>query len=301
MIRPMIGLPVWLNVLLVVGLACLGVLEARRLAHRREGLDLANVTRRAPYLYGVAGAVALLLGALFSLQYFPRLWWHLPLLLEYVFTCLVWGSVLALFSFLAGLSAAVAQISGHPERHKLVVASVLLVAAVQLAQWLYTRPVAPELTHLITSEGIILQSSGVSCAAASAANMARHHGRKVTEKQMAALLGTTTLGGTSASQVVYGMARIGFSCRRVKVPATAASRLKLPAMIFVDHPLTGPESHAAALIKTTSGRVEVWDPLWGKRLWSSSELTRRWHGFAIECIPSGPAPWMTSAEISPPR
>ncbi len=279
----MVGLPIWLNVLLVFGLAGLGALEARRLARKRDGLDLDNVTRRAPYLYAVAGEVVLFLGALFSLQYFPRLWWKLPLLLEYVFTCLTWGSVLALFSFLAGLSAAVAFHSGHRERHKLVLAGVLLVAVVQVAQWLYTRPVAPELTHKITSAGIILQSSPVSCAAASAANMARRLGVQATERQMAEALGTTALGGTSASQVVYGMADLGFSCRRAKVAPGKVATLKLPAMIFVDHPMTGPESHAAALMAAGAKRVEVWDPLWGKRLWSHEELGQRWHGFAIEC------------------
>lgn len=279
----MVGLPIWLNVLLVVGLAGLGVLEARRLARRQPGLDLANVTHRAPYLYGVASAVVLFLAALFSLQYFPLLWWRLPLLLEYVFTCLTWGSVLALFSFLSGLSAAVAYLSDNHERHKLVVAGVLLIAAVQVAQWLHTRPVAPELTHKITSEGIILQSSGVSCAAASAANIARHHGLQATEKQMARALGTTALGGTSASQVVYGMADLGFSCRRVKVEGGDLTRLSLPAMIFVDHPLTGPESHAVVLMASSAKQAEVWDPLWGKRLWPPAELATRWHGFAIEC------------------
>ncbi len=279
----MVGLPIWLNVLLVIGLAGLGVLEARRLARKEEGLDLANVTGRAPYLYGVAGAVVVFLGALFSLQYFPRLWWELPLLLEYVFTCLTWGSVLALFSFLSALSAAVAYLCGHRERHKLVLAGVLLVAVVQVAQWLYTEPVAPDLTHKITSDGVILQSSGVSCAAASAANMARHHGVSLTEKRAAEVLGTTALGGTSASQVVYGMADLGFDCRRVKVPDDGAARLTLPAMIFVDHPMTGPESHAAALMAVSGDQAEVWDPLWGKRQFSHQELAKRWHGFAIEC------------------
>ena len=286
----MVGLPVWLNVLLVVGLAGLGVADARRLARRHDDLDMANVTRRAPYLYGVAGAVVLFLGALFSLQYFPRLWWKLPLLLEYVFTCLTWGSVLAIYSFLFGLAAAVAFHSKHRERHKLVLAGLLLVAVVQVAQWLYTRPAAPELTHKITEQGIILQTSGVSCAAASAANIARRLGLDATEKQMAEALGTTALGGTSASQVVYGMADLGFSCRRAKVALARLSTLKLPAMIFIDHPLTGPESHAAALMTAGPERVEVWDPLWGKRLWSRQELGQRWHGFAIECTYPQPAP-----------
>ena len=279
----MVGLPLWLNVLLVVGLAGLGVLESRRLARRQPGLDLANVTRRAPYLHGVAAAVVLFLGALFSLQYFPRLWWRLPLLLEYVFTCLTWGSVLALFSFLSGLAAAVAYISGHRERHKLVVAGVLLVASVQVAQWLYTRPAAPGLSHKITSDGVILQSSGVSCAAASAANMARRHGLLATEQQMAVALGTTALSGTSASQVVYGMASVGFDCQRIKVPDADATGLKLPAMLFIDHPMTGPESHAVALMVASASQAEVWDPLYGKRLFTPQELAKRWHGFAIEC------------------
>ena len=61
-------------------------------------------------------------------------------------------------------------------------------------------------------------------------------------------------------------------------------------MIFVDHPMTGPESHAVALMATGPKRVEVWDPLWGKRLWSRQELAQRWHGFAIECTYPGRPP-----------
>ena len=162
---------------------------------------------------------------------------------------------------------------------------MLLVAAVQVAQWLYTRPVAPLLKHKQTSYGVILQSSGVSCAAASAANIARRHGRPATEKQMAAALGTTTLAGTSASQVIYGMRAVGFACRRVKVAGADPSRLKLPAMLFVDHPLVGPEGHAVALMALDQGQAEVWDPLWGRRLFSPAQLRHSWHGMAIECAP----------------
>jgi hypothetical protein len=58
--------------------------------------------------------------------------------------------------------------------------------------------------------------------------------------------------------------------------------LYLPvAMLFIDHPTAGPESHAVARF-AHAGTVEVWDPLTGSPI-SAPSLARNWHGRAVIC------------------
>jgi hypothetical protein len=59
-------------------------------------------------------------------------------------------------------------------------------------------------------------------------------------------------------------------------------RLKVPAMIFIDHPSAGEESHAVAYMGNHLDSAEIWDPLEGKRFVTSQQLKKIWHGRGIE-------------------
>ncbi len=260
------------------------MLQSRRLIARSGARDFKAALQGAPHLYVIVALFALFLGALPVMQYFPALLWHLPLWLEYALTSIVWGSILVTFVYFFSLAVALAWSMKHPERIKIVIAGLLLVAAVQTAQWQYSRPVAGQLRSIVTSDGVVLQSSGVSCAAASAANLVRLHGKRgVTEQQMARALGTTDLAGTSSSQIIYGLAKHDSSCRRVFVARLDPRRVKAPAFFFVDHAIAGEEAHAVLYVGGSKGRVEIWDPLVGKRRYTVAKLRRIWHGRAITC------------------
>ena len=99
---------------------------------------------------------------------------------------------------------------------------------------------------------------------------------------MARLMGTSMLG-SSAAQIVIGMEAAGLSARKVQVADSDHEGLSPPAMLFVDNPFTGPESHAVALLEIEEGRALIWDPLTGAMMDLSKEESRRfWRGRAIE-------------------
>ena len=275
----MVGIPLWLNILLVIGFILVGSMECRRLFAKDANLDMKTVLKRAPYLY-VLIPLSIILLIVASLNR-PQLLWNLPLWLQYHYTALTWGGILAIFAFLFSLSAAVAIRTQHRERGKIVVAGILLICVIQVIQWNYTRPVAPRLKDIVAASGTVMQTSNSSCAAASGASIARTLGMQKTEKQMAELFGTT-VGGTSGAQVIYGMRKIGIASKKVEVLDSDAERLKSPTMIFIDNQFTGPESHAVAYMGLNKGKAELWDPLEGKRFLTKNQLAKIWHGRGIE-------------------
>jgi hypothetical protein len=279
----MVALPHWLNALLLVLASAAGLLESRRLAPRARELGLYQIGPHARYLYGLAFLFFTFLAAIFVGNWFPSQLWHLPLWLEYWLVAIAWGAILSMFAFLFSLIAALAFRIGHRDRFKLPVAGLLLVTAVELAQFQYTRPVAPLLRSIITSDGVVLQSHEASCAAASAANIARRLGVEVDEREMARRLGTTTLGGTSSAQVVHGMRGLGFSCERLELDLSGLAGRVPPLMLFVDHPAIGPESHAVAWFGLHQGKHEIWDPLTGRRFRDPAQLRAIWHGRGVGC------------------
>jgi hypothetical protein len=191
------------------------------------------------------------------------------------------GGLLVLGAFVFTVGAMVSFRMRHRARWTVVSGGMVFLMAFHGAQWYYTRPVAPDLTHETTPDGVILQTSEVSCAAASGANIAQAFGLAKTEKEMAALFGTTKPLGTSDAQIVYGMRTLGLVADRVTIPGADPAQLASLAMLFVDHPATGPESHAVAFMQFAKDHAEIWDPLVGKRFLTKRQLAEIWHGHAV--------------------
>jgi hypothetical protein len=257
----------------------LAIVEYRRLIGKDPSLNIKTVLKRAPYLY-VLIPLSLILLVIGNLNR-PRLIWNLPLWLQYHYTALTWGGILAIFTFIFSLGSAVAMRTQHRERWKIVIAGILLILVIQVIQWNYTRPIAPRLKDIVATSGTVMQTNNASCAAASGASIVRTYGMQKTEKQMAELF-KTTVGGTSGAQVIYGMRKIGFSCNKVQVSESNPEELTAPAMLFVDNQFTGPESHAVAYMGFNKNKAEIFDPLEGRRLLSKNELAKIWHGRGIE-------------------
>ena len=275
----LVGIPLWLNILLIIGFILLGSMECRRLFIKDSNLDMKTVLKRAPYLH-VLIVLSLILLVVANLNR-PRLIWNLPLWLQYHYTALTWGGILVIFAFVFSLASAVALRTQHRERWKIVIAGILLIFVIQVIQWNYTRPIAPRLKDIVATSGTVMQTNNASCAAASGASIVRTYGMQKTEKQMAELF-ETTVGGTSGAQVIYGMRKIGFSCNKVHVSESNPEKLTAPAMLFVDNQFTGPESHAVAYMGFNKDKAEIFDPLEGRRLLSKNELAKIWHGRGIE-------------------
>ena len=275
-----------LNAALVTLFALAGIAAAHRLQRRHPDLTVELTLRRAPYLWVLMPLSLLLLLAAVTLMVLhkrhPSALWALPVWFEYHLLTGTWGSILSLFAFGFALGSAVAMRTRHRERTKLVAASFLLVAAIQVVEWNYTRLVSPILRNDISAAGMVTQTSDVSCAAASGATIARLLGIAKTEQEMADLYGTSALLGTTAAQVVYGNAAIGIASRKVEILDRDPERMAAPAMLFVDHRATGPESHAVAYLGMKEGKAEIWDPIRGLKRLDKTGLTSVWRGRGIE-------------------
>ncbi len=265
------------SMLVLVALAAtLGALEWRRLARRHARLRLDDVLRRAPHLYAALPVAALLLGVQALVGLHPDLASSMPVWLEYRYTSILWGVIAALFALLGGLATQGALATRHPRRGGVLVASALLVGAIEIIQRQYTR--VPDLGERVV-DGVVLQTSGVSCAAASAANLLRQHGLPASEREMAALLGTTNLG-TSGAQLIHGLRGVGFACTRVDA---ASGDPATPAILFVDAPGSGRESHAVLAARLDAAGATLLDPLSGRVELSRRALTAIWHGSGLRC------------------
>jgi hypothetical protein len=257
---------------------CAGML-ARRVSRQHAGLSIGSSLRDRPLLGLLCVPPVAIIAFEIVAALVPEMQWAMPLWLELVHAPAAWALLLASLAFGFGFVAVLALIRRHRDRWKLALAGLLSVVAVEVSFIQQTAPVAGEL-GASEDDGVVLQTSGVSCAAASAANLARAHGLPATEKEMAARLGTSA-SGTSSAELVRGLRPLGFMCERIEQPDPEA--LPVPVILYIDHPAAGKESHAVLLSGKTGGRFVVLDPLVGRRSMSLADLQSRWHGHGVAC------------------
>lgn len=275
----MVTLPWWANLALMLGAGLAGRWMARLARRSHPDLDVQTALTRVRHLWAVPVVIAVAFGAHFYLNERPDLWWALPPWIEARYLVALWITLIGSMVYLYAFAATVAFDTTHPERKTLIVAVVLTLLAVQVMVVRTQRAVAPDLKDTVDADGVVLQTSGVSCVAASSANMLRRQGQTATEREMAEVLGTTAMGTTAGAAIEMFAAR-GIDCRKT---VGAVDLLHPPAMLMIDHPAAGPESHAVTYMGTRGGQVEIWDPLDGKRLLAPKALQAIWSGRAIDC------------------
>ncbi|MCB9643790.1 MAG: hypothetical protein H6728_12015 [Myxococcales bacterium] len=281
----MTAIPIWLHVLVyVLGLGG-GAGDAERLRQKAGGtLTLEDVLKRAPYLYGFLPLVVLPLVYGWGLSRFPRMEWYLPLWLGYWMGPLIWGVVLFVFMFFSGMTVKIAFSNVHPERWKLPIVGVLLAITVEYGHFSFTQTAAASLGAPRMKGVVVLQTTPVSCAAASAATLFRSWGRKATEREMVELLRTNGLFGTGDAHIVYGFAKVGVVCQRAEWTLEQLPKLAAPQMIFVKtSSKKSQEDHAAVFAGMRRGQIVVWDPLFGEVLYTKKKFSQIWKGRGLFC------------------
>jgi hypothetical protein len=266
----------------VLLLGAAGVAAALWLRRRDGAITLDNALARAPHLYAIAVIMFALGGVALAAYLHPRWLWALPLALEASFSALVWRSVVALMAFGFALTTTLAFAAQSPRRWSLMIGSLALVVALALFAAERSRPIAPEL-RAVERDGVVLQSSGVSCVSASAANLLRLHGVTVTEAQMAELTGATRDGATSA-QLLVGLSEMGLDGRRSFHADRDLSRVPLPAVIFYGDEYGTP--HAVVLAERGVDDAVILDPLRGRVVLPRSAVEAWWDGEAVTCAAS---------------
>jgi hypothetical protein len=276
----MVAVPPPANAALLLCAALLAICNARRTRRLQPDLTVDNALGHAPHVWVVLPLAALPVLGNVVFRWHEPLLWSLPVWLQYRLSGAHWAIAGATLAYVSAFAGTVAYATRHAERHKLVFVGVGFVAAVQLAQVWYTRPIAPLLGDKVV-DGVVLQTHGSSCGAASAANVVRLLGGRATEKQMAELLNIGD--GTSPAQVVVGLREMGVECRLASLADREPDRLAPATMLFVGHPATGRSSHAVTYAGKRGSELEIWDPLVGKKLLTRDELLGIWDGHAVHC------------------
>ena len=142
-----------------------------------------------------------------------------------------------------------------------------------------TQPIAQQLV-VSERDGVVLQSSGVSCVSASGANLLRLHGKHMTEPQMARLLDATSAGATSA-QLLKGLREAGMECSRSYDSARDLAGVRAPAVVFYGSGYGVP--HAVVLVERQGDEVVLLDPLIGRQTVDAGTVARLWDGEAVHC------------------
>ncbi|MBI2423442.1 MAG: hypothetical protein HYV27_11495 [Candidatus Hydrogenedentes bacterium] len=270
----------WVLSLATACLATLAGVRYGRILHHRGISFTGSIRLRDMPALPLALLAFALLSALSSVVTAQAAWsWYLPVPVEYYLLPGIWAAKIGFTAFALAAMAAIAWRTRHKQRIPIL---LFALCAVLIVEGLQRRASQPGLDKLVDRErdGLILQSTGDTCAAATCANIARHLGLPATESEMVALLHTTWLG-TSPAQIVYGMRHLGLEARKRSIASRDPAELIPPAVLLVD---VGdlPFAHAVAYVGRQGERYEIWDPSSGRQLRTLGEIQGHWRGAAIE-------------------
>ncbi|MCA9061877.1 MAG: hypothetical protein KDA96_02430 [Planctomycetaceae bacterium] len=269
------------------------ILQWRTVTNNGNGDDL------GPLLRSIAGqprirVAGVILAVSTGLVIVPaledRLCRLLPYLVQRHLFAFLWLPVLATISGGFSYLLVAAILRKDRQSHFLGVAATVVIGLVLLQTMQATVTWQGSPTDLTTADGIVLQSSGFSCVAACVANVARLDGKPLTESKAAQLLGTSTSGTTNGG-LRYALHDLQIPFRETS-RSLPANELSPPAILSIDHPATGPESHAVLLRQIHAEKrplqppvisFEIWDPLRGAYFLTPQEIDTVWHGAAFEC------------------
>jgi len=272
-------IPLWLSALTVAVASRLGFAYGKRL-HTR-GFDIAaRISVSDCPLIPIASLLFVAVHAGTStLLDNPQIGWPLPVFVEFHLTGALWVLKVAFVTFGMSSVTVAGFLQGHGSRWALLLFSI---AAIVTVEGLARYSALPNLGVIDAreSEGVVLQTNPSTCAAASAANIARYFGIDATEARMVELL-HTTWAGTSPAQLVYGFRALGLDAKKVQHLDRDLAKVNPPAVLLVD---VGeePDAHAVAYMARKGDLFEIWDPNGGRRDVPLGTIQQRWRGRAIE-------------------
>lgn len=261
----------------------IGVVLGGRITLRFPDIQLESLLRRVPVLRVLTVFGAVVVAAVMALEASDSLCQWLPLLWQRHRAAANWMMASGLFGLACGFLLAIAVQTRHDQRRLVLAATMAGHALFAITHFEKHGDVSAQLWVRQTSDGIVLQSHGATCTAATLANIARRYGPALDERGAVRLLGTTT-GGTSPGQMRYALDRLGIPFRTLNVRTLHLADVSAPAILFIDHPVVGREGHSVAYMGPAGDGFEIWDPLTGRELWSTTDVESRWHGNGIECL-----------------
>ena len=263
----------------------LGAVYWLKLETKYPLITIETALQKAPLLYLLIPFSLVVLGIQVAVVVKPDLTWSWPVFFEYYHVELLLSAVLSSIGLLFGLGTCGAVRTKNKQWPALPFAFLILTSLLLGIEYDFTKPVASDLQDQ-QKDGIVLQSSPFSCAAASGANLARVYGQNSTESEVAKALGTTRFG-TSPAQVVYGLKKLGFTCSKHVYSRTQLDQVTAPAVLFLPPQRGKSEGHAILLKGRSGDRFQIIDPLSGLLEWTTEIAATTWFGHTVECTPTG--------------
>ena len=254
-----------------------------RAARSDSELTVDNALSRSPLLVAISLLLALIGMAAVGMELSDRFCQLFALLVQHYSTWISWLAFASMFAVISGYGLALAISRGHKQTRSLLVAILLVQIALGLLCVRLFSPIGSELGPGVTTDGgVVLQTHGSTCVAASLANVSRHFDIDLDEKEAAGLL-LTTVYGTAPGQLRFVLDQLGFSFTTLDPKQPSLADVPPPAILFVDHPALGRESHAVMYRAIAEGGYEIYEPLEGAIVWDRQTLEARWHGNGIAC------------------
>lgn len=134
--------------------------------------------------------------------------------------------------------------------------------------------------HSRYRDGIMMQSSNVTCVPTTLSNVSRLYGRNFSEKEATEICGTCLIG-SFMSDLVRSARGIGFEkASFTNDPVESLLAEDRPCLLTIDNSGAG-VLHAVGLVGAASDVVFIADPLMGLRRLQREEFTRNWKGLAV--------------------
>lgn len=193
----MVKIPLLINALIVALSAGLGLWESNRPLCNNQEESLEFIQKKRIISMPSCPLMVLLFIISLYLQKHPHMMWNFLIWLQYWLGTVVWGLIMVMIVFLFSLVSSVAFKTRHKEKCKAISACVLFIILLEASLWIFTKPATPNLYDRISRDGFIMQTDAATCLAASVANVIKTFGIVKSEKDIAELLGTSYLLGTS--------------------------------------------------------------------------------------------------------
>lgn len=256
----------------VLGAWLLGQRYGARLA--QQGLSLENVlsTGRRPWLFLVS--FLSLCGGVAAVYKLPPGYLH-PYWLG-VFEPLSWALTKSAPVFLMAMAFGLKP-QGKKQRQELKTLALLTGVAlvgIQAVQSPFVRPIDPKTIQVRKAkDGSVLQSTNVTCTAATLANGLAFYGIETTEAESASRLGTRR-SGTALHQVLSGVSHYGMVATAVQATPDQLIRLRRPTVVSVW--LMGDILHSILVYGGDAhGNLFIIDPMSGKATYSQKHYLKQ--------------------------
>ncbi|MCP4785824.1 MAG: hypothetical protein GY903_05365 [Fuerstiella sp.] len=234
-------------------------------------------------LWGVLALGCLLLCPFAAACFSDEFCQKLPIELQRHCEPIVWLLGIPMFGAFAGWITSFALVSRDSQAGFVLRAMIIMSAVLLMTSFKANAEISQMLWDRSTPDGIVLQTSHFSCVAATVSNIAGLCGRNISEKDAADLM-RTTRSGTNMAGIRYGLRQLGIENRTLPRTHNQVSRINFPALLLVDHPSAGHESHALLYRQPHGDRFELWEPMGGRLLMTEEQIATFWHGRGVECV-----------------